>query len=365
MAALLPDVVLTAFLKPEELSRVLPDLHAEVELVGARGDSCWVARIPAGLVQDDREDGGTDDPCPSPMYLFDGARSLDPRLAMELPWPKGKNSRPLPFLKSKDMLGGVLAWSGKSASLLPPALLALLPVSERCFLYWDAQTSKLRRPDERSVEGYPSATKDSPFRVLHGGAPPSLLLGISSSSMTILLVQSVRDALAKIDTSMIEFRGARCPVARCYNVEKKTKDAILHTLADLGTLGAKAKAAIEPMLLLEHSDDAAAQSATASPSGGSSSSEASVSETAATGPDSPGDGALEQPKPESLGAAGNNNLDLLADAAAAGCRTVRRACKNRPETKMFFFPPRALTHTSVALTLDYGHESVALAPSLA
>ena len=71
-------------------------------------------------------------------YLLTGAEDLEPTLSAWLPPIPGRRSMPTQ-LKGKNFFGGKVAYAGYSKHLLPLLVCAMLPPSERRFVWWDRE----------------------------------------------------------------------------------------------------------------------------------------------------------------------------------------------------------------------------------
>ena len=76
-------------------------------------------------------------PC---IYLITGNDPVAPGMVDVLPIPSTRRLLPL---RGKDFFGGALSWDGYNRHLVPPHVCALVPSSERRFVWWsDAEYRK-------------------------------------------------------------------------------------------------------------------------------------------------------------------------------------------------------------------------------
>ena len=247
-----------AYLRSDDLQRVVADLTSEVELIyirPTRGLELYSPRIDHTLISFESFHaplpGGW--PVLPTLYLFGGSPALPDSLARKLAWPPASRV-PLSSLRSKDMTGGQLRFGGMSPHLVSREVLRILPVSERFFLWWDERTDGGRQPSlriepERDDHGYPTPdSSDDSFTLRQPTVSklPSLMLALSPVAFLIILLKSVRDEMAHIDLQQARMEGGELRS----EVPASCRHAVLSALEAHGPLGVRAEAIMGRMLVV-------------------------------------------------------------------------------------------------------------------
>ena len=202
-----------AYLPPADVARVSTDLNAGLSVLSARRDSAWLPQIPAELIIHDSPAGGVeqDASCSAPqLYLLGGSGALDAELVERLPQPPGRRRLPNE-LKGKDFFGGPLSYTGYNVHLIPPQMLSMLPVSARCFVYYDAPSHCVRVVDEPTTHGYPKAQSNE-FSMRRDGTAP-LMVALTPVGVLLLMLQGYREAVGQLDQSLEQLVGNERRVA--------------------------------------------------------------------------------------------------------------------------------------------------------
>jgi hypothetical protein len=246
LVAASPGKVGGAYMKAVELDRVVSDMNANVAAIGTNNGLSWLLSIPPSLIA--AADRAAQLPR-SQLRLIAGSDALPPGLVAALP-PLTDGRAPPAALKSKNFFGGSLSWTGYNTHLVPPDVCAVLPVSERFFLWWDDASKHLRvQPDNTDFSCYPTPLKDgsAPYQIKKGGSKPQLMLSTTDAGSLMLMLKDLRETFSQhIDLALVELSD-ESPWRR-YVVAADARQSILNSLEGHGEVGSRARAAMSSML---------------------------------------------------------------------------------------------------------------------
>lgn len=239
------DKVGGAYLKAIELDRVVSDMNANVAAIGTNNGLSWLLSIPDSLIAPN--DRSRLSACK--LRLIAGSDALPPGLVAALPLlPDGR--APPAALKSKNFFGGALSWTGYNTHLVPPDVCAMLPVSERFFLWWDDASKHLRvQPDNGDFACYPTPTMDgsAPYQIKKAGSKPQLMLSTTDAGSLMLMLKDLRETFSQhVDLALVEL-GDESPWRR-YVTSADVRQSILNALDGHGEVFSRARAAMNSML---------------------------------------------------------------------------------------------------------------------
>lgn len=126
------------FPSAEEASRIASDLEMGLTYISTKGGTAWLPALPPNTLLDSPTGSSSSSGVEWKWYLLTGAEDLEPTLSAWLPPIPGRRSIPTQ-LKGKNFFGGKVAYAGYSKHLLPLLVCAMLPPSERRFVWWDRE----------------------------------------------------------------------------------------------------------------------------------------------------------------------------------------------------------------------------------
>ena len=141
------------FPSAEDASRIASDLILGLTYISANRGAAWLPALPPGTLPDSPTGSGiissSGTGVPWKWYLLTGKDELESTLLAWLPPIPGRRTMPTQ-LNGKSLFSGKLQHSGYSSHLLFLPVCAMLPPSERRFVWWDREALELKAVPERA-----------------------------------------------------------------------------------------------------------------------------------------------------------------------------------------------------------------------